>query len=93
MVDKFTVSPEQHKLTTLRQLNCITSHQPCMMTTMHPRTAFYLSEIVVSKTKVEDMDATLVTSGACITTKPASKLHCLEIQCTKGRVDLVCSTS
>jgi len=50
-----------------------------------------LPEIFVSITQVEGMDAALVTSGACIKTKPASKLHCLEIQCTKGRVDLVCS--
>jgi hypothetical protein len=93
MADKFTMSPEQHKMTTLRQLNCITSHQPCVRTTMHPQTALYLSDIFVSNTQVEDMDVAPVTSGACITTKPASKLHCLETQCTKGRVDLVCSKS
>jgi hypothetical protein len=87
------MSHEQNKLTTLRQLNSITSHQPCVMTTMHPQTAVYLSEIFVSITQVEDMDAAPVTSGTCITTQPASKLHCLEIQGTKGRVDLVCSKS
>jgi len=49
---------------------------------MHPQTAFYLSENFVSIAQVEDMDTARVTSGACITDKPASKLHCLEIQCT-----------
>jgi len=43
------------------------------MTTMHPRTAFYLSEISVSNTKVEDMDAALVTSGACINNQACFK--------------------
>ena len=37
------------------------------------------------------MDAASATSGACITNNSSSKLRCLEIQCTKGRVDLVCS--
>jgi hypothetical protein len=60
---------------------------------MHPQTAFYLSEIFMSITQVEDMDAATFTSGACITNKPASKLHHLEIQCMKGRVELVCSQS
>jgi hypothetical protein len=93
MADKFTMSTEQHKLPMLGQLNCTTSHQPSVRTTMHPQTAFYLSEIFVSITQVEDMDAAAVTSGACITNKPASKLHHLEIQCTKGGVELVCSQS
>jgi hypothetical protein len=83
-VGKFTMSAEQHKMIMLRQLNYIISHKPCMMTTMHPQTAFYLSEIFASVTQVENMDTSPVTSGAFITNMSASKLHCLEIKCTKG---------
>jgi hypothetical protein len=50
------------------------------MTTMHPQTTFYLSENFVSIAQMEDMDAAPVTSAACITDKPASKLNCLGIK-------------